>query len=153
MTRSCAPRPRRSITFSLRSAARRWWERAGACPRGPSLMASSSDRDDVASPVSAVTTTIALRATSFVLLAAIWEIAAQTAGSRTLPAVEVVATAAAAAAESGDLFHHLGVTLARVAAAFSMAMAAGTALGLPMGRCRSFDLLFDGGLVLLLNLP
>ena len=117
------------------------------------MTTSSSERDDAASPVSAVTTTIALRATSFVLLAAIWEIAATTAGSRTLPTVEVVAKVLVAAAESGDLFHHLGITLARVVAAFSMAMAAGTALGLAMGRWRSLDLVFDGWVVLLLNLP
>jgi NitT/TauT family transport system permease protein len=86
-------------------------------------------------------------------LAAIWEIAAQTAGSRMLPTVEAVAKAVAAAAESGDLFHHLGITLARVAAAFTIAMAAGTALGLAMGRWRSLDLIFDGWVVLLLNLP
>ncbi len=96
---------------------------------------------------------IALRAISFVLLLAIWEIAARAAGSRALPTVETVATALIAAAGTGDLFHHLGITLARSAAAFTMAMAAGTALGLAMGRWRSFALVFDGWVVLLLNLP
>lgn len=70
-----------------------------------------------------------------------------------LPSVEAVATAMIAAAGSGDLLWHLGITLARSAAAFTIAMAAGTALGLTMGRWRSFDLVFDGWVVLLLNLP
>lgn len=70
-----------------------------------------------------------------------------------LPSVETVATAMIAAAGSGDLLWHLGITLARSAAAFTIAMAAGTALGLTMGRWRSFDLVFDGWVVLLLNLP
>jgi NitT/TauT family transport system permease protein len=53
----------------------------------------------------------------------------------------------------GDLGFHLGVTLARVAAAFAIAMALGAALGLAMGRWRALDLVFDGWVVLLLNLP
>jgi NitT/TauT family transport system permease protein len=117
------------------------------------LTASSSERDSARSPVSATISAIALRAASFVFLLAIWEVAARAAGSRMLPTVEVVTRALIAAAESGDLSHHLGITLARVAAAFTMAMAAGTALGLAMGRWRSFDLVFDGWVVLLLNMP
>ena len=70
-----------------------------------------------------------------------------------LPSVVTVASAAIEAARGGDLFYQLGITLARSAAAFAMAMAAGTALGLAMGRWRSFDLIFDGWVVLLLNLP
>jgi NitT/TauT family transport system permease protein len=82
-----------------------------------------------------------------------WEIAAQATGSSTLPSVGTVASAALAAAGSGDLFYQLGITLARSAAAFVMAMAAGTALGLAMGRWRTLDLVFDGWVVMLLNLP
>lgn len=103
--------------------------------------------------MSAASSAIALRAISFVLLLLVWEIAAGMAGSRLLPSVELVASALATAVESGDLPYHLGVTLARVAAAFAMAMAAGAALGLAMGRWRSLDLIFDGWVVLLLNLP
>ncbi len=95
-----------------------------------------------------------LRTASFVLLLAIWEIAAEAAGTgTTLPSVGAVARALAIAASTGDLFYHLGITLARSAAAFAMAMAAGTALGLAMGRWRTLDLVFDGWVVLLLNAP
>jgi NitT/TauT family transport system permease protein len=86
-------------------------------------------------------------------LLGIWEIAARTASSRVLPPVETVATALIAAGASGDLFWQLAITLARSAAAFAIAMATGTALGLAMGRWRTFDLVFDGWVVLLLNLP
>jgi NitT/TauT family transport system permease protein len=53
----------------------------------------------------------------------------------------------------GPLLHHLGVTLARVAVAFAAAMGLGAALGLAMGRWRWVDLLCDGWVVLMLNLP
>ncbi len=117
------------------------------------MTASSSERERARSRASTATSAIALRAGSFVLLFAAWEITARLAGSKMLPSVEAVASALIAAAESGDLWHHLGITLARVCAAFVMAMAAGTALGLAMGRWRPLDLIFDGWVVLLLNLP
>jgi NitT/TauT family transport system permease protein len=94
-----------------------------------------------------------LRIGSFALLFAAWEIAARAAQSRMLPSVESVMTTLVEAALHGDLPRHLGITLARVAAAFVVATAAGTALGLAMGRWRSFDLILDGWVVLLLNLP
>ena len=54
---------------------------------------------------------------------------------------------------SGDLFFQLGVTLARVLAAFTIVMAAGTAIGLLMGRVKLADRLGDPWLIVLLNLP
>jgi NitT/TauT family transport system permease protein len=56
-------------------------------------------------------------------------------------------------ARSGALALNLGVTLARVAAAFIIAMALGCALGLLMGRSRVSDRLGDPWLIVLLNLP
>ena len=53
----------------------------------------------------------------------------------------------------GALALNLGVTLARVAAAFIIAMALGCALGLIMGRSRVSDRLGDPWLIVLLNLP
>ncbi|SFR59691.1 NitT/TauT family transport system permease protein [Marinobacter daqiaonensis] len=57
------------------------------------------------------------------------------------------------AAETGELWHHLGVTLRRVLIAFILAMALGTALGVFMGRSRTANALLDPLLVLFLNLP
>ena len=58
-----------------------------------------------------------------------------------------------AEARSGNLFFHLGVTLARVGLAFTLAMALGAAIGYLMGRVRLADRLGDPWLILLLNLP
>src|SRR6202022_4179511 len=75
------------------------------------------------------------------------------AGERLLPAPQVVALAMLDEARSGALALNLGVTLARVAAAFIIAMALGSALGLIMGRSRVSDRLGDPWLIVLLNLP
>ncbi|MGF1563122.1 MAG: ABC transporter permease [Geminicoccaceae bacterium] len=70
-----------------------------------------------------------------------------------LPAPSAVAGRMVEEAASGRLFYHLGMTLARVAAAFAIAMLIGTAIGIALGRSRLLDSVFDGWLVLLLNLP
>jgi NitT/TauT family transport system permease protein len=56
-------------------------------------------------------------------------------------------------ARSGTLFVALGVTLVRVVLSFSVAMVAGTALGLLMGRAPWADAVGDPWLVVTLNLP
>jgi NitT/TauT family transport system permease protein len=58
-----------------------------------------------------------------------------------------------AEARSGALFFNLGMTLARVALAFTLAMTLGTAIGYVMGRARLANRLGDPWLILLLNLP
>jgi NitT/TauT family transport system permease protein len=54
-----------------------------------------------------------------------------------------------AEARSGALFFNLGVTLARVAIAFILAMTVGTAIGYLMGRVRLANRLGDPWLILL----
>jgi NitT/TauT family transport system permease protein len=87
------------------------------------------------------------------LLIAAWYAGSLFAGERLLPAPQVVALAMLDEARSGALALNLGVTLARVAAAFIIAMALGCALGLIMGRSRVSDRLGDPWLIVLLNLP
>jgi NitT/TauT family transport system permease protein len=94
-----------------------------------------------------------LRLLSLALFVASWEIGALIAGPRELPAPLDVLRRLEVEARSGALFFHLGVTLARVAAAFVIAMAIGAAIGFAMGRNRVVDRLGDPWLVLLLNLP
>ena len=53
----------------------------------------------------------------------------------------------------GELLHHLGATLLRVAIAFALAIVAGTVLGIAMGLVRALDTLLDSWIVLFLNLP
>ena len=70
-----------------------------------------------------------------------------------LPPPPAVLAAIVAEAQSGALFLHLGVTLARVALAFILAMTLGAAIGYLMGRVRLADRLGDPWLILLLHLP
>jgi NitT/TauT family transport system permease protein len=101
----------------------------------------------------AIAVGIALRAVSFALFLVFWEVIARWAGAKTLPTIEAVAAALLDELARGELLHQLGVTLGRVLAAFLIAMTVGSALGLAMARWRAFDLLLDGWVVLLLNLP
>ena len=93
------------------------------------------------------------RLASLVLLIAAWYGGSWLAGARLLPTPQAVALAIVEEARSGALLLNLGATLARVAAAFIIAMALGSVLGLIMGRSRLADRLADPWLIVLLNLP
>ena len=92
-------------------------------------------------------------AVSLAALLAIWAIASLVAQSDALPAPWVVAARAATEARSGALFWHLGITLARVAAAFLIAMCAGTAIGIALGGNQRADQLVGPWLTVALNMP
>jgi len=94
-----------------------------------------------------------IRALSLALLLALWQAGALVSDPRRLPGPAAVFETMSAEAASGALFLHLGATLARVVAAFTLAMSLGTAIGYLMGRNRTLDRLFDPWLVVLLNLP
>lgn len=96
---------------------------------------------------------LAQRIGSIALFIAVWQIAADAVHSRLLPSASAVFVVLAQECVHGPLLFNLGVTLARVAAAFSVAMVLGTAIGIVMGRSRTINALFDSWLVLLLNLP
>jgi ABC-type nitrate/sulfonate/bicarbonate transport system permease component len=93
------------------------------------------------------------RCLSLIVLAAVWEIAARLAGSTMLPTPVAVLAALYRDTRSGQLPLELGITMARVLAAFVVAMTAGTVIGFLMGRSRKLDLLLDGPLMLALNIP
>ncbi len=94
-----------------------------------------------------------LRVLSIVALLVIWEAAAQSLRIHTLPDLATVASKFAYALIEGSLLADLGITLFRVLCAFALAMAAGTAIGIVMGLKRPVDHLFDGWLIVLLNVP
>jgi NitT/TauT family transport system permease protein len=96
---------------------------------------------------------LAQRVGSVALFLVVWQAAADAIHSRLLPAASAVFAVLVEEAVHGPLLFHLGITLARVAAAFIIAMIVGTAIGIVMGRSRTVDVLFDSWLVLLLNLP
>ena len=93
------------------------------------------------------------RSASLIGLAVIWEIAARVVDSKMLPTPVAVLAAVYRYTRSGQLPLELGITLARVVAAFVVAMTAGTVVGFMMGRSRKLDLVLDGPLVLALNIP
>jgi NitT/TauT family transport system permease protein len=94
-----------------------------------------------------------LRLVSLAAFIAAWSVGSLATGEQTLPSPATVLASIVAEAQSGALFFNLGVTLARVFAAFTLAMAVGTALGYLMGRVTLADRLGDPWLVVLLNLP
>jgi NitT/TauT family transport system permease protein len=82
-----------------------------------------------------------------------WHVAAHLAASAELPGPLLVGGVLWQYTTTGELPHHLMITLLRVAVAFLIAMAIGCAIGIYMGRSRRADLLLDGLLVLALNVP
>src|SRR5207245_4021156 len=88
-----------------------------------------------------------------IVMVVAWYAGSEIAGQRMMPGPQTVGFALWTEAQSGALAFHLGATLARVAIAFVIAMAIGTALGVWMGRSRLADRLADPWLVALLNLP
>ena len=96
---------------------------------------------------------MAARLLSVVMLLAIWIVAAHFSDPRRLPGPEAVIAAMEKAASTGELFYAMGITLARVAAAFTLAMALGSAVGYAMGRRETFNRLVDPWIVVMLNLP
>ena len=96
---------------------------------------------------------MALRLISFLALIGLWQVAAHFGNPRLLPGPMTVFATMKSEAASGALFTALGITLARVAAAFLLAMAAGSAIGYAMGRSPVFDRVADPWVIVLLNLP
>ncbi|WP_207458725.1 ABC transporter permease [Azospirillum sp. SYSU D00513] len=93
------------------------------------------------------------RALSFLSLVTVWQIAAAVASSRLLPSPWTVLEVIIDAALQGELFLHLGATLARVSIAFVLSMVIGAAIGIALGRSALLDRLFDGWLLFFLNMP
>ena len=94
-----------------------------------------------------------LRLLSGLALLLVWQIAAMLAASPLLPGPVAVARSIFHLIAHGRLLSDLGASLARVAASFVLAMAAGSAIGIVMGRKPAIDRLFDLWLILALNIP
>lgn len=84
---------------------------------------------------------------------AVWQGLAIYLNSNTLPSPEIVADVFWQECLSGRLPFHLGVTLLRLAAGFSIAMLLGCAIGIILGRNKQLDAFFDNWLVIFLNIP
>jgi NitT/TauT family transport system permease protein len=90
---------------------------------------------------------------SILLLLVIWEIGAAYAGNRLFPGPVTVAGSLLAESRSGTLPLQLGISLARVAVSFVIAMVAGTAIGLALGLVERLDPWLRPWLIILLNIP
>ncbi len=94
-----------------------------------------------------------VRVISFFFFLSLWQLFAVYADTELLPTPYHVLSNFFVHLQEGDLLFHLGVTLTRVAISFFLAMSAGVALGIVMGRYRNWDSALDGLLVFALNLP
>ena len=94
-----------------------------------------------------------LAALSLILLVAIWHGLAIFINDNTLPTPLVVSHVLWQEIESGELPHHLGITLLRLIASFSIAMFLGCAIGILLGRNKKLDAFFDNWLIIFLNIP
>jgi NitT/TauT family transport system permease protein len=90
---------------------------------------------------------------SLLVLLAIWQALAIYLNSNLLPTPATVATVFWLESVSGQLPYHMGVTLLRLLASFSIAMFLGCAIGIALGRNKKLDAFFDNWLVIFLNVP
>ena len=94
-----------------------------------------------------------VRVSSLLIFFLVWQLIAVLVGSPLLPTPLEVLDSLWLHLLGGDLAYHLGITLARVAVSFAIAMLVGTLFGILMGRSRRLDLWLDALLVLGLNIP
>jgi len=93
------------------------------------------------------------RILSFGALLLLWQLATFGADPRKFPPPLTVAGVLVDDIADGSLPYHVGITLARVAISFALAMVIGIAIGIALGRRPRLDRFFDGWLVLFLNIP
>jgi len=92
-------------------------------------------------------------ALSLSLLIITWQVLAVVLDTAVLPSPVLVLDSLIAALQSGELQHHLGITLTRLAISFFLAMLLGTAIGLMLGRYNKANAFFDSWVIILLNIP
>ena len=92
-------------------------------------------------------------AVSLSTLLLLWQGAAVLFDTNLLPTPLTVARVLIEEIESGRLPYNLGVTLARLAVSFMLAMLLGTGIGIALGRHSRLDRFFDGWLIIFLNIP
>ncbi len=90
---------------------------------------------------------------SLVGLFLLWSLAATMWPSRAFPNPGQVWQILVKDTVSGELPYHLGVTLARVAASFVLAMVIGSVIGIALGTYRRADQFFNAWVILFLNVP
>ncbi len=90
---------------------------------------------------------------SILILIVIWHGIALIIDDNTLPSPLHVAEVLYLEIKSGQLLHHLGITLFRLVTSFSIAMSLGCAIGILLGRSTKLNAFFDNWLIIFLNIP
>ncbi|NOQ15612.1 MAG: ABC transporter permease subunit [Methyloprofundus sp.] len=83
----------------------------------------------------------------------LWQGLAHYLNTATLPTPMVVTSVLMEEISTGQLPHHLGITLYRLLLSFSIAMSLGCVIGIILGRHQQLDYFFDNWLVIFLNIP
>ena len=83
----------------------------------------------------------------------LWSGVSHTLNDNSLPTPWAVWQSFVTELQSGELFYHLGATLLRVLAAFTVAMVIGSAIGIWLGMSEKADRIVDPWIILLLNIP
>ena len=90
---------------------------------------------------------------SILIIFILWQTLALLINSDTLPTAVDVFKSLAFHLTQGELFHHLFITLTRVAITFFIAMSIGILFGILMGSYKAIDNAFDTLLIIGLNIP
>lgn len=94
-----------------------------------------------------------IRVSSVIALLLVWHLVVLLVKPDLLPSPLDVLNSLWTHTASGDLPHHLSITLKRIAISFVAAMLLGSALGILMGTFRLLDLWLDSLITLALNIP
>ncbi len=86
-------------------------------------------------------------------LLSVWQALAAYMDSNNLPTPLIVGSVFWQGCLNGQIPFHLGVTLLRLVASFSIAMLLGCAIGIALGCNKKLDAFFDNWLVIFLNIP
>ncbi len=98
-------------------------------------------------------TQASLRFLSLLGFLVVWQLGAVILSSDLLPSPLSVLASMWEHLQSGELLHHLGITLIRVAISFVIAMIIGVAFGMLMGSREVWDRTLDSLIILGLNVP
>ncbi len=90
---------------------------------------------------------------SIAIFLLLWQGLAHYLNTATLPTPMVVTSVLMEEISTGQLPHHLGITLYRLLLSFSIAMSLGCIIGIILGRHQQLDYFFDNWLVIFLNIP
>lgn len=121
-------------------------------PGRPRMDGAVPDEPVRPTPLAGVLPVATLAASLFGLLI-FWSVTAAIWPSRAFPPPGAVWQVLVKEAQNGELPYHLGVTLARVAASFVVAMLIGSVIGVLLGSYRRADRFFNPWVVLFLNIP